>query len=107
VDAKRIHTIRLWGHEAQGGPVEPMDNPLRDELGLRGKFIVGYSGNAGMIHSFNEIREGAMALRGDERFAFVFIGGGRRIAEVKSFAENNKLKNLQVMGYFPREKLRH
>lgn len=108
VREERIRLIHLWGHDEQGGPLEsPGANPLRRELGLEGKFIVGYSGNAGMVHSFDEIMAAAMALRDEPGFFFLFIGGGRRLLEVKAFGEANQLTNLRVLPYFPRERLRH
>jgi colanic acid biosynthesis glycosyl transferase WcaI len=87
--------------------LSPEVNPLRTELDLTGKFIVGYSGNAGYIHSFDEICAAALALRDEPRYEFVFIGGGRRLGEVKTFAEKHDLKNLRVLPYFPRERLHH
>lgn len=108
IHEKRIKTIRLWGHDQQGQtPGEPEANPLRQELDLQGKFIVGYSGNAGYIHSFEEIFSAALALRDDPRFFFLFIGGGRRLADVKTIGETHKLTNLRVLPYFPREQLAH
>jgi glycosyltransferase involved in cell wall biosynthesis len=108
----RIRLIPLWGHDEQGAPPSTPptegapENPLRRELGLQGKFIVGYSGNAGYIHAFDEICGAALALRDDPRFFFLFIGGGRRLGEVKAFGESHQLTNLRVLPYFPRERLR-
>jgi colanic acid biosynthesis glycosyl transferase WcaI len=107
VKPERIRVIKLWGHEVQGEIVAPEANPLRQQLGLVGKFIVGYSGNAGYIHSFDEICRAALALREEPRFEFVFIGGGRRLAEVTEFAQAHGLKNLRELPYFPREQLHH
>lgn len=107
VAPQRVRTLRLWGLGEQGGDVRPEINPVRTDLGLQGKFIVSYSGNAGIVHAFEEICAAALALRDDPQIVFLFIGGGRRMGEIKAFKEKHKLANIRVMGYFPREQLRY
>jgi len=100
----RLAEISVWGHDL---PSAEGENPLRQELGLQDKFIVMYSGNAGLIHSFDAVCEAAKRLQDDERFAFLFVGGGKRINDIRAFQEQHDLKNIQIRSYFPREQLRH
>ncbi len=98
----RIRKIPVWGHELE--PADPA--PLRQELGLTSQqTILMYSGNAGLIHHFDAVCQAALRLRDDDRFVFLFVGGGKRIAEIQAFKKQHQLNNLQVRGYFPREQL--
>ncbi len=106
VDPSRIAMIPVWGHGHVDGTIE-QDNPMRHELGLAGKFVVMYSGNAGLIHTFDDICQAALALRDDPRFVFIFSGAGRRVAEIDAFRRQHNLQNMRMMGYLPREKLKH
>lgn len=104
---ERIEVLPVWGHDHVHEDIDAAHNPLRAELGLQGKFVVMYSGNAGMIHTFDEVCAAALKLRDDPRIVFLFIGGGRRIQEIKQFQQQHNLANVRVMGYFPRERLNH
>ena len=108
VAAKKIHVIPVWGHEQDGKPLTPdAPNPLREELGLQNKVVFMYSGNAGILHTFESMCEAALKLRNDSRIAFLFVGGGRRMAEIAAFKLKHSLDNIVMKDYFPREKLRY
>jgi colanic acid biosynthesis glycosyl transferase WcaI len=105
VPAERITAIPIWGHAASGLPDDAQPNPLRRQWGLEGKFVVMYSGNAGLIHTFDAICQAALRLRDQERIVFLFVGGGRRIAEIQAFGQRHALANIRIMPYVPREHL--
>jgi glycosyltransferase involved in cell wall biosynthesis len=98
----RIAVIPVWAPES--GRADQADD-LRRQHDLAGKFIVMYSGNAGMLHTFDSICAAALALRDDPRFAFVFSGGGRRLQEIEAFRDRHQLGNVRVLPYAPREQL--
>ncbi len=108
VRADRLAQISVWGHDL---PPDTNDaaqtNPLREELGWRERFVVMYSGNAGIIHSFDAVCAAAWELRDDRRFVFLFVGGGRRMDEIALFAQTERLDNIVIRPYFPRAQLRH
>lgn len=103
VAPERLHEIPVWGHDLR--PAPGIDGPLRRQLGLEGRCVVMYSGNAGLAHTFDAICEAARQLAGDERFVFLFVGGGRRLEEVRAFQQQHALANVRIMPYFPREQL--
>ena len=55
VQDKKLYTIPLWDRVEEFGLVTRHENPLIKALGLEDKFVVMYSGNAGLAHRFEEI----------------------------------------------------
>ncbi len=104
VQPRRVVAIPVWGHDAPAASAQQIE-ALRSDLGARQKLLVMYSGNAGLIHTFEEVCAAMRELAHDPRFAFVFIGGGRRLREVQAFAQQHRLANVAFRGYFPREQL--
>ena len=75
---------------------------LRATLGLEGRFVVMYSGNAGVVHEFGAITEAMRLLKDDYRFFFLFIGNGPRRREIEEFARVHTLKNFAYRNYLAR-----
>lgn len=86
-------------------PIEPMDNPLRREWGVEGKFVVGYSGNFGRVHEFGTILDAAELLRHHADVVFLFIGDGQRKAWVEAEIRRRGLANVLMHPLQPRERL--
>lgn len=106
VAPSRTHTVHVWSAKDEIVPVAKEENPLLDELGLRDKFIVMYSGNAGLVHDFDDICEAMRLLKEDTRIYFLFVGDGPRRAEIERFAKENGIRNFTYRGYFSRDQLR-
>jgi colanic acid biosynthesis glycosyl transferase WcaI len=79
---RRIHVIPNWCNDENIRPLAANSNPLCQAWGLEGKFVLGYSGNLGRVHEFETLLTAAERLRGDTRFAFLMIGGGKRSDEL-------------------------
>ena len=107
VPIERTHTIAVWSAKDEIAPVPRNQNPLLDQLGLREKFVVMYSGNAGIVHDFDAICEAMRMLRDDPRVYFLFVGDGPRRLEIEQFAREHGIENFQYRGYFTREELRY
>jgi glycosyltransferase involved in cell wall biosynthesis len=105
VERERMHTIPVWNKKDEVYPVPPDDNPLLSELGLEDKFVVMYSGNAGLVHRFNEVLGAMRRLNDHPDVHFLFVGGGPRREEIIDFAETHGVDNFQYLDYFPREDL--
>ncbi len=102
----RLVTIGMWSDGAGVRPIDPADNPVRRALGLGpDRLVVMYSGNAGVAHRFEEVREAMRVLKADARFYFLFVGSGPRRAEVEAFIEAEGIANASYRDYFPREEL--
>ena len=106
VEPTKARTVHLWGGRADRVAM-PAANSLSHQLALDGKFVVMYSGNAGIVHDFGAIFEAMRALRDDPRIFFLFVGGGPRRAEVEEFARRERLTNFAYHDYVPRELLSH
>ena len=106
VDPGKLETIEVWSDGDEVYPVPAGSNPVRDELGLGAdRFVVMYSGNAGLAHRFDEVLGAMRRLKDDDRFFFLFVGGGPRKEEVERFIEAEGVGNALYRGYFPREQL--
>ena len=105
VRPERIHEIGVWADGQEVPATEPGSGALRAELGLEGRFVVMYSGNAGLVHDFDSTLEAMKRLRDHERVRFVFAGGGPRLPELKAAVRSAGLENVRFLPYFPREHL--
>lgn len=77
---------------------------FRAEHKLWGKFLVMYSGNLGLAHSFGGILEAAHELQTKRPdMLFVFIGDGPRLDELKTRAAELSLTNMLLLPPRPLE----
>jgi colanic acid biosynthesis glycosyl transferase WcaI len=102
---EKVTFVHNWADASSIHPVLPEANPFVAEHGLKGRFVVLYSGNAGRAHRFEGVMEAARQLRDDPGVIFLFIGGGKRTAELKREAAESGLGNVRFLAYLPREKL--
>ena len=107
VDESRLETIPVWSDKEEIYSVPRNENPLRQELGLQDKFVVMYSGNAGLAHRFDEMLTVAERMQDQSEVQFLFVGEGPRKQEIQAFASRHGLKNFQYLPYFPREQLKY
>ena len=105
VAPERLQTIVVWSKGDEIRPLARDRNPLAAELGLQDKFVVMYSGNAGIVHRFDETIEAMRRLRDRDDVFFLFVGGGPRRAEIEAAIRADGLENARYLDYFPRERL--
>ena len=101
----RIRTIPVWSRREEIYPIPHESNEMRRSLGLENAFVVMYSGNLGLAHTFDEFLEAARRLRGRSDIVFLFAGAGPRLAEIREAQEKERLENIRFLGYVPREEL--
>lgn len=101
----RTTFVHNWADAEAILPLSQDANPFVDEHGLRGKFVVLYSGNAGRAHEFDAITEAAIVLRSRRDIVFLFVGAGTRLPEIAAAAARGGLDNIRFLDYQPREKL--
>ncbi len=106
VSTARSHTVNIWGGRLELAPSNGT-NPLTRRLGLEERFVVMYSGNAGIVHDFGPIFEAMRLLRDDPKIFFLFVGDGPRRREVETFARRECVHNFAYHDYFPRDFLRY
>jgi len=101
----RVHVIHNWADGQAIAPLDRADNPFAQELALRDRFVVGYSGNFGHGHDLDAILEGARRLRDREDVFWLFVGEGPRRDEVAAAIARDRLC-ARLLPYQPRERLR-
>jgi glycosyltransferase involved in cell wall biosynthesis len=107
VAAERTHTVHVWSAKEEIIPTPRERNPLIDELQLRDKFVVMYSGNAGIVHDFDGICEAMRLLKNDPRIHFLFVGNGPRRAQIEEYVQANGIENFEYRDYFSRDELKY
>ena len=95
----RIHLIANWSEDDQIVPVPAVENPLRRDWGLEGKFVVGYSGNLGRAHEFDTVLTAAERLKDNSSVIFLFIGGGHLTNQLMKTVQELGLSNFRFMDY--------
>jgi glycosyltransferase involved in cell wall biosynthesis len=101
----KVVYIPNWADSSLINPVSHDDNPFIEQLKLKGKFIVQYSGNMGLTHDMESIIESAVELQNDSQIHFLLIGGGGKLKRLKELSHCFALKNTTFLPYQPREKL--
>ena len=95
---------------ADGNRLTPMDhgeNGFRREIGIASdQLVVMYSGNMGLGHRFETILAAARSLSSHDKIQFVFIGDGAKKHQIDAFRQAHNLKNITMLPYQPRERLR-
>lgn len=92
----KIHIAENW---ADGRAFPPI--PFRDD----GVLTLLYSGNLGLVHELDTVRQAILQLRNNERVNFVFAGGGKLRGAFESYCGENHLTQVSFEGYCEREKL--
>ena len=96
--------IHNWAIEPGLQKVSESDQPDLG-YGYPDYFTIQYSGNFGRLHDIETILGAALLLR-DKPIRFIFIGGGPKQALINMFIVENQLKNITVLPYQKRERLR-
>ena len=104
-DSKMVR-VANWADGSQIRPMERRENPLLDELGLRNRFVVMYSGNFGIVHEYETIRAMIAGLRHMEEICFCFIGDGFYRTALAADAEKAGWNNVLFLPYQKKERLR-
>ena len=107
VAEEHIHTIPVWGRRDQIEPVPKPANPFVTDLGLEDRFVVMYSGNAGLAHRFDEVLGAIERMNGeaDRDLEWVFVGNGPRKQEIVERV--GEKWNVRYLDYWPREALKY
>ncbi len=102
VSEKNIEIVTLWSVLMDEYTGTRAENPFRVEKAFGEKIVVMYSGNHSYVHSLDTLLQAILQLQHDERFLFVFVGGGVRKQDVTNFKEKHNLQNIVQYPYQPR-----
>lgn len=100
-----VQHIGVWSDQDEVRPVPRETNPYRKEWNLGDRFVIMYSGNFGLGHDVETMCRAAEAMQDDDRFRYVFVGGGKKKKTVEDFVNEHALSNAVLAPYQPREKL--
>lgn len=104
-EKKNIFTIPVWPVIDQLYVGEKEENPFRIENNFGNKIVIMYSGNHAYVHPLDTLLNVTKLLEKDNRFLFVFVGGGVRKKNVSDFKLKNKLENIIQLPFQPRENI--
>ncbi|MHB8094352.1 MAG: glycosyltransferase family 4 protein [Candidatus Aminicenantales bacterium] len=102
---RRVKTIPVWPVVSEVYEGNRLANPFRRKLGIGDRIVVMYSGNMAVVHPLDTLLLSAAALKDDERFVFVFIGGGARRKDVAAFKNTSELNNILLLPLQPRDQI--
>jgi colanic acid biosynthesis glycosyl transferase WcaI len=95
IASEKIVVAENW---ADGDEIVP--GPFPD-----GPLVVHYSGTFGLAHEERTIAMVMRQLRDDDRFRFVFVGGGARREPLEEFCRREGIRNAEFRNYASRSEL--
>ena len=98
---EKIKVIENWAVEDIIS-CDKQANDFAQQYNLDKVFTVLYSGNLGRLHDIETIAEAANILK-NAPIQFVFMGDGAKTKVLKQAIQSNKLKNILLLPYQPRE----
>lgn len=101
IDSERIRVVPNWADVMDVKPVAAAESFTRRRIGVRGGFVVGYSGNLGRAHEFETLLGAGRRLRGDPSITFLITGAGAKAAALQRAVEGEGLTNFVFQGYQP------
>jgi len=103
VHPKRITVIPVWADPDIVRPM-PKENGFREHYGLKGRFVVLYSGNIGLTSCLEDVLDVAVLLQNNPSVCFVIVGEGVRKPALEQRAQAEQLKNVLFLPFQPRER---
>ncbi len=105
VPSSKIACIPNWVDVNFIRPLPKEDNAFRKANNLAGKFVVSYSGNIALTQGLETVVEAAAQLRHIPEIAFVIVGEGKAIDQLKELCNACGADNVVLLPFQPREKL--
>ena len=81
----------------------PKDNGLREQWGLKDKFVVLYAGNIGLSQGLETSLEAARLLKDRPDIVLALVGEGASKASLERMANESGLSNVRFFPFLPRE----
>lgn len=94
--AERVAVIPNWAHEKTTLP----DAQTRKTFGFASdQFVIAFFGNMGICQDMQTILDAAIALNGDERFSFLFVGHGNKTERLREEAARLQLRQVKIYDF--------
>ena len=107
VDANKIVVVTNGVDTSRFKP-QQRDEALALQLGVQGKFIVGYIGTHGLAHSLNTLLDAAQRLQNTSEGAgisMLFLGDGAQKSQLKAKALEMGLRNVVFVDSVSKEQV--
>lgn len=108
--------INNWMDEKEVYPLPPEHEKVvafRERYGLQDKFVIMYSGNIGLYYDLEKLmtvieafKPGTRAADGREA-AFVFVGGGAVLDNLRIYAKEHGMRNVKFIPYQDKAELNY
>ncbi|MPW18748.1 Colanic acid biosynthesis glycosyl transferase WcaI [Paraburkholderia piptadeniae] len=104
IDADKIEVVQN-GVDLTHFTPGPRDLQLVQELGLSGRFVVGYLGTLGMAHGLHNVLQAAARLRHRTDITFIMVGAGAEKRSLEAHAAQLALHNVSFVARQPKERM--
>jgi glycosyltransferase involved in cell wall biosynthesis len=105
IPREKIRIIPNGIDERYLASAEATPDQVREESGLKDKFIVSYIGTHGMAHALEVVLRAAQMLEAENGVQFLFVGEGAEKDRLKTQAAGLKLQNVTFIDEQPRSRL--
>ena len=78
---------------------------IRAEFGWRGRFVVMFAGNLGMVQGLETVIDAAARLKERSDVLFVLVGDGSDRARLESMVSDQRLTNVAFAGRHPADQM--
>lgn len=99
VERRRLIVQPIWSIFQENSRIPAEANPFVHKHGLKGRFVVQYSGNIGVTHNVEVLIDVAERLLGKERILFQIIGRGPRLPKIEQLIRERNLVNVQMLPF--------
>lgn len=99
-----ITVIHNWADHNFIKPIDNEENPYYRKSDFKGKFIINYSGNLGVVQKFDALFQVAEKLK-KENVVFLIRGDGVKKKQFIKYAQDNELVNIIFFDYVKKEEL--
>jgi colanic acid biosynthesis glycosyl transferase WcaI len=104
VDPQRVVCIPNWIDTQKVRPIK-QNNPFRKKHGVKGEFVVMYSGNLGLCQRLEDVIAAAGYLRDRADILFLLAGGGALKQQLQQQVAERGLSNVRFLSYQPKSEL--
>ncbi|MDA8753889.1 glycosyltransferase family 4 protein [Candidatus Marinimicrobia bacterium] len=101
-DKNKVFSSPVWQVMEKFYDGDRLSNPFRIKNNFKDKIVIMYSGNYGNAHPVDTLLEAAHDLKYENKFLFVFIGGGTQYSKVMHYRTNLGCQNIIQLPYQPR-----
>jgi glycosyltransferase involved in cell wall biosynthesis len=104
IDRRKLHVVTNGVDLDQYKPA-PRSATFARELGVEGRFVVGYVGTHGMAHALDKVLDAAVILREQSAVHFLFVGDGAEREQLIERARALALVNVTFHPSLPKGKM--